>query len=132
MRVTIEAVRAALSFLPADLARDDWVRIGMALKAEFPGEEGFELFNEWSATAETYKAKDARSTWKSIKASGGVGIGTLIHEAKAHGYPWILAEGRAKRRMAPKGDYVRAALTRRRSAATDAILGALQMALVPR
>lgn len=58
----------------------------MAIKSEFPDEEGFALFNEWSATAEGYDAKGTRSTWRSIKAGGGVAIGTLLHEAKGRGF----------------------------------------------
>ena len=57
----------------------------MALKAEL-GEAGFDLFDAWSQGAETYKAKATRDTWRSIKAGGAVGIGSLFHLAKQHGF----------------------------------------------
>ncbi len=85
-QVTIDLARAALAHIPADLARDEWARIGMAIKSEFPDEAGFALFDEWSATAPGYNAQDTRSTWRSIRAAGGVTIGTLLHEAKARGF----------------------------------------------
>jgi putative DNA primase/helicase len=84
--ITPELVRAALTHIPANLPRDEWVRIGMALRSEYPGDEGFALFDEWSATSESYSAKATRSTWRSIKAAGGVTVATLLHEAKARGF----------------------------------------------
>lgn len=84
--ITPEVVRAALSSIPATLARDEWVRIGMAIKSEFPDETGRDLFTDWSATADSFNSADALSTWRSIKASGNVRIGTLIHVAKQHGF----------------------------------------------
>lgn len=44
------------------------------------------MFDEWSSTSSGYKASDVRSTWKSIKAGGGVTLGTLLHEAKSRGF----------------------------------------------
>jgi putative DNA primase/helicase len=77
---------AALAFIAPD-DRDTWLRMGMALKSEF-GEDAWDCFDRWSQGAPSYKAKDARSVWKSIKPSvaGGVSIGTLIHEATARGW----------------------------------------------
>lgn len=84
--ITPELIRSALQYVPANLARDDWARVGMAIKSEFPDGTGFDLFNEWSATADGYDLKATRSTWQSIKAGGGVGIGTLLHLAKSNGF----------------------------------------------
>lgn len=79
-----ERIREALGFIPAD-DRDTWVKLGMAIKSE-TGDEGFETWNAWSQQAESYKPATAREVWKSIKAGGGVNIGTLFHEAKANGW----------------------------------------------
>ncbi len=79
-------IRAALSFIPANLPRDEWARLGMAIKSEFPDETGLDLFTEWSGTAPSHDPKACRDTWRSIKAGGGVGIGTLLHMAKANGF----------------------------------------------
>jgi len=84
--ITPELIRAALQHIPANMPRDDWARIGMAIKSEFPDDTGRDLFTDWSATAEGFDTKAARSTWQSIKAGGGVGIGTLLHLAKENGF----------------------------------------------
>ncbi|WP_210547278.1 DUF927 domain-containing protein [Rhodoferax sp. PAMC 29310] len=81
-----ELIRSALQYVPANVARDDWARVGMAIKSEFADSTGFDLFDEWSQTAEGYDPKATRSTWHSIKPGGGVGIGTLLHLAKENGY----------------------------------------------
>lgn len=89
--ITPDLIRAALAHIPASLARDEWARVAMAIKSEFSDDTGRELFEAWSATAEGYSASDCRSTWRSIKAGGGVGIGTLLHLAKEHGF--VLPKG---------------------------------------
>lgn len=89
--ITPDLIRAALAHIPASLARDEWARVAMAIKSEFSDDTGRELFDAWSATADGYSASDCRSTWRSIKAGGGVGIGTLLHLAKEHGF--VLPKG---------------------------------------
>ena len=73
----------ALYAIPADLPRDEWVRVGMA--AHDAGIQ-FDDFDQWSAQAANYDAKAARSTWRSFKPGKGVGAGTLFSIAKQHGY----------------------------------------------
>lgn len=84
--ITPELIRAALQHIPANLPRDEWARIGMAIKSEFSDGTGLDLFTEWSASADGYDLKATHSTWQSIKAGGGVGIGTLLHLAKGNGF----------------------------------------------
>ena len=85
--ITPELIRAALLHIPANVSRDEWARVAMSLKSEFPDSTGFDLFDAWSQSAgEGYDLKAARSTWRSVKASGGVGIGTLLGLAKENGF----------------------------------------------
>ena len=85
--ITPELIRAALAHIPASLPRDEWARLAMAIKSEYPDSTGFDLFDAWSQSApDGYDAKATRSTWRSVKAGGGVGIGTLLHLAKGHGF----------------------------------------------
>ena len=85
--VTHDEIRQALFYIPAALPRDEWARVAMAIKSEYPDETGFDLFDAWSQTAgDQYNAKGTRDTWKSIRAGGGVSIGTLLHLAKTHGF----------------------------------------------
>ena len=64
--------------------RDDWLKVGMALKSQL-GDAGFSLFDDWSKTADNYKVNDARSVWRSFRGSG-IGIGTLVHMARKNGW----------------------------------------------
>jgi putative DNA primase/helicase len=85
--ITPELIRAALAHIPASLPRDEWARVAMAIKSEYPDSTGFDLFDDWSQSAsDGYDANATRSTWRSVKAGGGVGIGTLLHLAKEHGF----------------------------------------------
>jgi putative DNA primase/helicase len=73
-----QRIEAALACIPADLPRAEWARIAAALKHEL-GDCGFDLFDAWSQRGQSYKAADARSTWRSLSASGGITIATLFH-----------------------------------------------------
>ena len=60
-----ELITAALDALPvSDLSREEWIRIGMALK-----ESGYEmdLWDSWSRNDSRYKAKEIPKIWKSFK-----------------------------------------------------------------
>ena len=85
-KVPPELVCTALQHIPANLPRDDWARVGMAIKSEYPDDTGRDLFIDWSATADGFNQKDALDTWRNIKAGGGVGIGTLLYLAKENGF----------------------------------------------
>ena len=90
---TPELIRSALACIPALVSREDWARVAMSIKSEFPDETGFELFDAWSRTAgEPYNARATRDTWRSVKAGGGVSIGTLWFLAKSHGFTFPQGE----------------------------------------
>jgi len=80
----VERVKAALAYIPPDLPRDDWVRFGTAVKTEL-GDDGFDVFDAWSQGGESYRADDARSTWRSLRA-GSVSGGTLFRAARERGF----------------------------------------------
>ena len=82
--VTQETARRALVHVDPN-ERALWVKMGAALKSHF-GEDGFNLFDDWSATAGNYDAKAVKTTWKGFKSSGGITIGSLVYEAKRGGF----------------------------------------------
>lgn len=76
-------IRNALTYIdPND--RETWLRIGAAVKDEL-GEDGFEMWDNWSRQASNYNESDAKSVWKSLK-QGHIHIGTLFYHARANGY----------------------------------------------
>lgn len=78
-----ERVRSALQFIdPHD--RATWVKAAFAIKSEF-GEGGFDLWDEWGS-AHPRPASEVKSTWKSAKPGGKVGLGSLFYDAKALGW----------------------------------------------
>jgi phage/plasmid primase-like uncharacterized protein len=79
-----DTVRQALSFIPAN-DRELWVRMGMAVKSEL-GEDGFDIWAEWSEQDESYNKRDARDVWKSISPNGRVTGATLIYGAQQRGF----------------------------------------------
>lgn len=82
---TEERIELALAFIDPNLPREDWVKVGMALKSEL-GESGFLTFDEWSKGGQSYNASAARDAWKSFKASGPVTIASLFKMATDSGW----------------------------------------------
>ncbi|MBV5328726.1 MAG: PriCT-2 domain-containing protein, partial [Chlorobium sp.] len=68
----------------------NWIKPLAAIKSEL-GDEGFELVDKWSQGADSYNAKDMRDTYRSLKASGGITIGTLFYYARQYGYTGSLS-----------------------------------------
>lgn len=120
---SLETARQALSFV-SPMERDTWIRMGMALKAEF-GDAARDAWLEWSQAYDGYDAGAAMSSWRSFKA-GRIGIGSLFAEAQAEGFkfgadgievsPEKLAADRAARAERLAKDEA-ARLTRARAAA---------------
>ncbi len=81
---TYDQVASALSVIDAH-DRDLWLRMGMAVKSEL-GEDGFRVWDSWSANATNYQPKAALATWKSIDPIGSVTVASLFNEALVNGW----------------------------------------------
>ncbi|WP_066280224.1 PriCT-2 domain-containing protein [Blastomonas sp. CCH1-A6] len=84
---TPEAVRSALAHVSSNCARDAWIQIGMAIKAGL-GEDGADIWHEWSARDyPDYDPKESETQWRSFRAHGPIGVGTLFQRAQDAGWP---------------------------------------------
>jgi hypothetical protein len=87
-RGTLEAVEDALSFIiNDDLDYDSWVRVGMAMKGAL-GDDGWPLFEAWSATSQKNEIKTTAKSWRSF-APQRIGAGTVYKLALDNG--WVPA-----------------------------------------
>jgi hypothetical protein len=84
----VERMMAAID--PDSLSYDDWVKVGMSLKSCL-GDDGFQVWDEWSSNGERRKEGECSSRWKSFDEEGPVGFGTLLFIAKDAG--WRPIEG---------------------------------------
>lgn len=82
---TFAAVAEALKFIPnSDLDYDSWLRVGLAIKGAL-GDEGWPLFEDWSATSQKYVAKTTAEKWPTFKPNR-IGAGTLYKLALDSGW----------------------------------------------
>lgn len=81
---SLDVAGRALAFVSPD-DRDTWIRMGMALKAEF-GDTARDTWLDWSAASDDFNRGAATSSWRSFKDGGKIGIGSLFAEAKAGGF----------------------------------------------
>lgn len=79
-----EEVAEALSHLDPDMPYDEWVRVGMALKAGL-GAAGRSLWLTWCREGQKFKPGEPEEKWRSFQ-KGGVGLGTLLHMAEEAGW----------------------------------------------
>jgi len=82
---TVEAVTAALEFVPNDnLAYSDWLRIGQSIKAGL-GEKGRELWEAWSAKSSKDHYATTVRTWRSLNPTQ-ITVGTIYKLAQDAGW----------------------------------------------
>lgn len=78
-------VLEVLEYIPADISNNDWVVVGMALKAA-----GYscDVWDRWSQSAPSkYKRGECEKRWRSFSnKDGGVTVATLFKMAKDNGY----------------------------------------------
>jgi hypothetical protein len=87
LRGNYDDVRRALLCIPNDLAYDDWIRMGAALKAAV-GEEGRGLWIEWSLQYPGNTAEIATSKWDSLQPPFSVGADYIFTRAQPHGFSY--------------------------------------------
>lgn len=81
--IDLNVAAEALEFCdPSD--REEWINMGMAIKAEF-GESARDTWIQWGQKDKSFKLSDANTSWRSFKRSG-IGIGTLIAKALSNGF----------------------------------------------
>lgn len=78
-----DRARRALLALDPGIDRDTWVTIAMTAKA---AGIDFDTFDQWSAQAANYRKADCASMWRSVKADGKTGPGTLFKMAQDAGW----------------------------------------------
>ena len=76
--------KSALFAIPAGPGFEDWMRVAMAIKAEY-GEQGLPLLHMWSATWSGYKEKKVNEAWRGLKPHSITG-GTVFFMARQHGW----------------------------------------------
>jgi hypothetical protein len=87
-RGTLDAVEDALRYITNDdLDYDSWVRVGMAMKGAL-GDDGWPLFEAWSATSQKNEIKTTAKSWRSF-APQRIGAGTVYKLALDNG--WVPA-----------------------------------------
>lgn len=81
----LDAATIALDYINPNIEYKDWANIGRALANEY-GDQAFDIFDNWSSTADSYKSKEVLSQWKSYLKSNSVNISTLIYHARQAGW----------------------------------------------
>lgn len=123
--LSLDDIAEALTAFDASGAREEWIKVGTAIKAEF-GDDGFSVWDNWSASGGNYDARETKTAWKSLRG-GKVGLGWLIKVAKARGHVFRRAElSREERAARRKAQEQRRAELEQQAIADEAELAAWQ------
>lgn len=80
-------ITTALSYIdPNKLNYEEWLVIGQAINSQIPGQEGLNLWDEWSKQGDRYERGECHKRWKGFNPGGSIRGGTLIHFAKQYGF----------------------------------------------
>jgi len=71
---------------PNILSYEEWLFIGQAINSQHPGNDGRDLWDNWSENGERYVAGECNKRWPGFNPSGTIRIGSLIYFAKQGGY----------------------------------------------
>lgn len=86
-QVPIDQIIRMLSVVnPDDLGYDEWLRVGMAIKSQYQGDDGLDIWDEWSKSGSRYKPNECKTRWHGFADYGEVRIGTLYFYANENGY----------------------------------------------
>jgi hypothetical protein len=78
-----------VSAIPNDCDWNGWNRVGMAIfNASSGSEEGFVIFDDWSAKSIKYQSHAVEERWRNYRRSppNRIGLGSLVHLARQCGW----------------------------------------------
>lgn len=76
--------RELLTCMTADCGYDVWWKVGATLKNLY-GEDGFEIWNSWSATASTYDGERKLQTkWNGFRENSNYSYGYLVNRSREY------------------------------------------------
>jgi len=85
--IPLEQVNRMLTSInPNDLEYDEWIRVGMAIKSQYPGQDGLEAWDGWSSGGEKYEPKECIVRWNAFSEVGSVRMATLFFYANERGH----------------------------------------------
>jgi hypothetical protein len=85
--VPIEQLQRMLAEIDIEeISYDDWLRIGQAINTQYPGDDGFALWDSWSQSGSRYKPNECSIRWQAFDPSGPVRVGSIYFHAKNHGW----------------------------------------------
>ncbi len=85
-------VRSAMAVLVNDFGREDWVRIGLALKAcvgpspALSDASASALFDEFSRQHPSYRPRDTQQAWNTFAPNGSISFDTIAWHASQRGW----------------------------------------------
>ncbi len=87
VKMPIEQIARMLEYINIDdLSYEEWLAVGQAINSQAPGQDGLDLWDDWSKNGERYKPTECLSRWGGFDPDGGVRVGTLQYMARKGGW----------------------------------------------
>lgn len=86
-QIPVDQLKRMLSKIdPEDVTYDEWLRVGQAINSQYPGKDGLEIWDDWSAKGSRYEKGECHIRWEGFDPSGPVRVGSLFFYAKEAGW----------------------------------------------
>jgi len=69
-----------------DVSYDEWIRVGMSIKSQYPDDDGFDLWDGWSSHGYRYEQDECRIRWEGFSDFGTVRMGSLFYMSRENGW----------------------------------------------
>ncbi len=79
-----------------DIEYSLWIKIGMAIKSQYPDKSGLDAWDNWSSNGIRYEKTECIKRWDGFSDTCAVRIGTLFHYAKKAGWEVEIEKGDVK------------------------------------
>lgn len=87
MPITETQIKRMLTFVdPDECDYEKWLKVGMAIKSQYPDDLGLGLWEEWSKEGQRYKTGECYIRWEGFSDFGTVRAGTLFYYATQSGW----------------------------------------------
>lgn len=81
-----QMVRLLGAINPNEIEYEEWIRIGMAIKSQYPDDDGLAMWDEWSSHGDRYEERECIKRWDAFDDLGATRMATLFFYANERGY----------------------------------------------
>lgn len=99
-KLDLSVIAEMLDVIPIDeIAYDQWLKCGQAIHTQYNGQDGYDVWHEWSKKGERYDKRECQIRWNGFKEEGEVRVASIVYFAKKYGWSGKLLSPEEKKSL---------------------------------